>query len=62
MSQVHDYEVTAPNGTVTTMQLTEEDAKRFTNARKVTKQHKAPADKAEPPAHGHEQVQNRSRR
>jgi len=70
-NELHEYEVTDHTGTVSTVQLTEEDAKAYPHARKTGKRVTAEQQtgqqqstgKATPntAAHQHDQVQNRAR-
>jgi len=64
MPKLHQYEITE-NGSKHTLQLTEEDAKRFPHARKLgdtAKQTSEPTPAPAPQPHHHEPVRNRARR
>jgi len=73
MPHLNEYEITGENGIVTRVQMTDDDAKKFPNAKKVgSGEHDAPKateTKADAPAadapvtgHQHDQVSNRSRK
>jgi hypothetical protein len=72
MPELSEYEITEPNGVVTRLQLTDDDAKKFPHAKKVGTVHAEKTDASEDDAtdtgkpagttHQHEQVQNRARR
>jgi hypothetical protein len=73
MGTLHEYEVTEKDGSVTTLQLSDDDAKRLPDARKVGQRSKATGakhddddaeaeTKHEPVKHPHPQAHNRSRR
>lgn len=64
MAELYEYEVTDDHGNPTTMQLTEEDAKRFPGAKKG-----GAVEETEPPGHTDDDdgddkrgVKNRARR
>lgn len=64
MSDMHEYEITEPDGTTTTVQLTDEDAKRFPDAKKLGKVGAEPTrreDEGGTTRTAHD-VQNRARR
>jgi hypothetical protein len=64
MSGLHEYEVTEKDGSITTLQLSDDDAKRLPHARKVGahSEPKAETETAAPKAHRHEPVHHRARR
>ena len=64
MADLHEYEITDKSGNVYTMQLSDDDAKRFPHARKLSA-HRGKAEPEKPAAqqqHRHDQVSNRARR
>lgn len=65
MADMHEYEVEQPDGTTITMQLTDEDAERFPNAKKLGKVETADTrreDEGGTTRTAHEPVGNRARR